>query len=90
VLFPLALPGLAATTIFVGLLAWNEFLIPVILAGEDSKTLPVYISGYISARTLDWGPMAAASSLAIVPIAIFTAMIQRKLIGGLSSGAVKE
>jgi ABC-type glycerol-3-phosphate transport system permease component len=90
VIFPLALPGLAATTIFVGLLAWNEFLIPAILAGEDSKTLPVYISGFISARTLDWGPLAAASSLAIVPIAIFTALIQRKLVSGLSSGAVKE
>ena len=90
VIFPLALPGLAATTIFVGLLAWNEFLIPAILAGEDSKTLPVYISGFISARTLDWGPLAAASSLAIIPIAVFTALIQRKLVSGLSSGAVKE
>lgn len=90
VIFPLALPGLAATTIFVGLLAWNEFLIPAILAGEDSKTLPVYISGFISARTLDWGPLAAASSLAIIPIALFTALIQRKLVSGLSSGAVKE
>lgn len=90
VILPLALPGLAATTIFVGLLAWNEFLIPAILAGEDSKTLPVYISGFISARTLDWGPLAAASSLAIIPIAVFTALIQRKLVSGLSSGAVKE
>lgn len=90
IIFPLALPGLAATTIFVGLLAWNEFLIPAILAGEDSKTLPVFIAGFISARTLDWGPLAAASSLAIIPIAIFTALIQRKLVSGLSSGAVKE
>lgn len=90
VILPLAAPGLAATAIFVALLSWNEFLIPVLLAGEDSKTLPVYISGFISARTLDWGPMAAASALAIIPIAIFTALIQRRLVGGLSSGAVKE
>jgi multiple sugar transport system permease protein len=90
VVLPLALPGLAATMIFVGLLSWNEFLIPVLLAGEHAKTLPVYISGFISARTLDWGPMAAASALAIVPIAVFTALIQRRLVGGLSSGAVKE
>jgi ABC-type glycerol-3-phosphate transport system permease component len=90
VILPLAAPGIVATSIFVALLAWNEFLIPVLLAGEDSKTLPVYISGFISARTLDWGPMAAASTLAIVPIAIFTALIQRRLVGGLSSGAVKE
>jgi ABC-type glycerol-3-phosphate transport system permease component len=62
VILPLAAPGIVATSIFVALLAWNEFLIPVLLAGEDSKTLPVYISGFISARTLDWGPMAAASA----------------------------
>lgn len=90
IIAPLAMPGVVATSIFVALLAWNEFLIPVLLAGEDSKTLPVYISGFISARTLDWGPMAAASALAIIPIAVFTALIQRRLVGGLSSGAVKE
>ncbi len=90
VVLPLAAPGIVATSIFVALLAWNEFLIPVLLAGESSKTLPVYISGFVSARTLDWGPMAAASSLAILPIAVFTALIQRRLVTGLSSGAVKE
>ena len=89
IIFPLAVPGMAATMIFVALLAWNEFLIPVLLAGETAKTLPVYISGFISARNLDWGPMAAASSLAIVPIAFFTVLIQRRLVSGLSSGAVK-
>ncbi len=90
IILPLAAPGIAATSIFVALLAWNEFLVPVLLAGQHSKTLPVYISGFISNRTLDWGPMAAASALAIVPIAVFTALIQRRLVGGLSSGAVKE
>ena len=90
VVFPLASPGIVATSIFVALLSWNEFLIPVLLAGEASKTLPIYISGFISARTLDWGPMAAASALAIIPIAVFTALIQRRLVTGLSSGAVKE
>ncbi len=90
VVLPLAVPGMAATMIFVALLAWNEFLIPVLLAGENAKTLPVYISGFISARNLDWGPMAAASSLAILPIAILTVLIQRRLVSGLSSGAIKE
>jgi ABC-type glycerol-3-phosphate transport system permease component len=90
VILPLAAPGIVATSVFVALLAWNEFLIPVLLASEESKTLPVYISGFISARTLDWGPMAAASAVSIVPIAIFTALIQRRLVSGLSAGAVKE
>lgn len=89
VVLPLILPGIAATTIFVALLAWNEFLIPVMLAGNSAKTLPVFISGFISARNLDWGPMAAASSLAILPIAVLTVLAQRWLISGLSSGAIK-
>jgi ABC-type glycerol-3-phosphate transport system permease component len=90
VLFPLAMPGLAATSIFVALLAWNEFLIPALLAGGENKTLPVYISTFISNRTLDWGPMAAAATIAIVPIAIITVLVQRQLVAGLSSGAVKD
>lgn len=89
VVLPLAAPGVVATAIFVALLSWNEFLVPVLLAGEGSKTLPVYIGGFIANKKLDWGPMAAASALAIVPIAVFTAIIQRRLVGGLSSGAVK-
>ncbi len=90
VVLPLATPGLAATAIFVALLEWNEFLVPVVLGSEKTKTLPVLISGFISARTLDWGPMAAASSLAIIPIVIVTVLVQRRLISGLSAGALKD
>lgn len=89
VVFPLALPGVIATGLFVGLLAWNEFLLPVVLGSEATKTLPVFISGFVSARTLDWGPLAAASSLAIVPIALLTIFMQGRLVRGLSQGAVK-
>lgn len=89
IVLPLMLPGIAATTIIIGLLNWNEFLIPVMLAGNDAKTLPVFIAGFISARNLDWGPMAAASSLAIIPIAVLTVLAQKKLVSGLASGAIK-
>ena len=74
----------------MALLEWNEFLVPVVLGSEKTKTLPVLISGFISARTLDWGPMAAASSLAIIPIVIITVIVQRRLISGLSAGALKD
>ena len=90
VVLPLALPGIAATSIFVSLLAWNEFLIPNLLAAADNKTLPAYISAFVSNRNLDWGPMAAASSLAMIPIAVLTIVVQRHLVAGLSAGAVKE
>ena len=90
VVAPLVAPGFAATGIFVALLAWNEFLIPVILSGTNAKTLPVAISAFVGSRTGDWGPLAAASSIAIVPIAILMVLIQRQLVGGLAAGAVKD
>ena len=90
IILPLAAPGLVATGIFVSLLSWNEFLIPVIMAGEDAKTFPVLVASFISNRTLDWGPMAAAATVALLPIVLLTVVIQRWLVAGLSSGAVKE
>ena len=90
VLLPLVAPGLVATGVFVALLSWNEFLIPIIMAGEDSKTLPILVASFISNRTLDWGPMAAAATVALIPIIVFTVAIQKYLVVGLSGGAVKE
>ncbi|MFZ9672352.1 MAG: carbohydrate ABC transporter permease [Candidatus Nanopelagicaceae bacterium] len=90
VLLPLVAPGLVATGVFVALLSWNEFLIPIIMAGEGSKTLPILVASFISNRTLDWGPMAAAATFALVPIILFTVAIQKYLVVGLSGGAVKE
>ena len=90
VILPLAAPGLVATGIFISLLAWNEFLIPVILTGENAKTLPVFVAGFISNKNLDWGPMAAAATVAMLPIVALTIFIQKWLVTGLSSGAVKD
>lgn len=90
IILPLVAPGLAATTIFVALLCWNEFLLPLVLADQAGKTLPVYVAGFVTSRTIDYGAMAAAASLAIVPIAILTLVVQRQLVQGLSLGAVKD
>jgi multiple sugar transport system permease protein len=90
IILPLVAPGMAATTIFVGLLCWNEFLMPLILADQAGKTLPVYVAGFVTSRTIDYGAMAAAASLAIIPIALLTLVVQRQLVRGLSLGAVKD
>jgi multiple sugar transport system permease protein len=90
IVLPIALPGIAATMIFVSLLSWNEFLIPLVLGEQSAKTLPVYVGGFVTSRTIDWGPLAAASAVAIVPIAALTIFVQRWLVRGLSLGAVKE
>jgi len=57
---------------------------------QAPSSLPGYIRGFISARTLDWGPMASASSLAIIPIGALTVLGLRRLTSGLSAGALKD
>ncbi len=90
VIAPLSAPGLAATTIFIGMISWNEFLVPLVLGAKAAQTLPVFISGLIQQRVIDWGAMAAGATIAILPITIFTILIQRHLVKGLGLGAVKS
>ncbi|WP_026621387.1 multiple sugar transport system permease protein (plasmid) [Ensifer sp. WSM1721] len=87
---PLARPGIAATAIFSLILAWNEFLLALILTQTDrSMTLPVGISGRVTQYTTHWGEISAAGFLASVPIIIFALIVQRHLVRGISFGAVK-
>ena len=90
VVLPLSLPGLAATFIFGFLYSWNEFMYAVILTGEGAKTLPVMITGFITARGIEWGNIASAGSLILLPVIIFVFLGSRGLIRGLTMGAVKE
>ena len=90
VALPLARPGLAATAIFSLILAWNEFLLALILTHtERSQTLPIGISGRVTQYTTYWGEISAAGFLASIPIVIFAFIVQRHLVRGLSFGAVK-
>jgi ABC-type glycerol-3-phosphate transport system permease component len=90
VLLPLLKSGLGATTIFVAMLCWNEFLMPLILADQSAKTVPVYVAGFVTSQTINYGGMAAAACLCIVPIALITIVVQKQLVSGLSLGAVKD
>jgi multiple sugar transport system permease protein len=90
VALPLARPGLAATAIFSLILAWNEFLLALILTQtERAQTLPIGISGRVTQYTTYWGEISAAGFLASIPIVIFAFVVQRHLVRGLSFGAVK-
>jgi multiple sugar transport system permease protein len=90
VALPLARPGLAATAIFSLILAWNEFLLALILTQtETAMTLPIGISGRVTQYTTYWGEISAAGFLASIPIMIFAFIVQRHLVRGLSFGAVK-
>lgn len=90
IVLPLTAPGLAATAIFAIILAWNEFLFAFILTTTSAtQTLPVGIAGLVSQYELLWGEMAAAGTVAIIPILIFAMLVQRYLVQGMTMGAVK-
>jgi multiple sugar transport system permease protein len=90
IMVPLAAPGLVASAILCMLLAWNEFGFALILTYTlDSQTLPIAIAGLSSDRGTYFGAMAAAGTLAVVPVFVFAVFIQRYLVQGLTAGAVK-
>ncbi|MET7760640.1 carbohydrate ABC transporter permease [Streptomyces sp. NPDC005336] len=90
VIFPLLAPGLMATSLFGFITAWNEFPLVLILNKEPgAQTLPLWLSSFQTNFGDDWGATMAAASLFAVPILLLFLFLQRKAVGGLTSGAVK-
>ncbi|NBN79568.1 ABC transporter permease subunit [Microvirga tunisiensis] len=90
IIVPLTLPGLGATLGFVFTAAWSELLFALMLINSnDAMTFPVGLLTFVSKFSVDWGQMMAAGVLALVPSCLFFLFIQRYLVQGLTSGAVK-
>lgn len=89
VLLPLMAPGLAAASIFTFRIAWNEFILALVITDRGTRTLPVAASLYITDMGVDWGRVMAISSLIAIPPLIFTFVAARQIITGLTAGAVK-
>lgn len=90
VVLPIASPGLAATAVFCLIVGWNEFLFALMLSLTDSATtLPVGIAASVNQYEIKWGVMSAAGVVAMVPVLLFAAAVQKYLVRGLSLGAVK-
>ena len=88
--FPLAGPGIASSAIFAFLTSWNEFaLASQLTRSVNSKTLPVGLLDYTAEFTIDWRGMCALAVVMIVPALALTFLVQKHLVGGLTSGAVK-
>lgn len=86
---PLVKPGLAAVAVFTSIFSWNEFLFAVILTQQTAKTIPVGIQGFSNSMGISWGPFMSVAFIAILPIMIFTFIMQGYLVRGLTFGAVK-
>ena len=89
VLLPLIAPGLAAASIFTFRIAWNEFILALVLTDRHTRTLPVAASLFITDMGVDWGRVMAMGSLIAIPPLIFTFVAARQIITGLTAGAVK-
>ena len=90
VTLPLLGPGLVTTSVFSFITAWNEFLFALVFMRDQSKqTLPVWLSSFRTAFSVDWGGVMAASVIYAVPALVFFLLVQRKLVSGMTAGAVK-
>lgn len=89
VALPLARTGLLTVLGFVFIFAWNELPFSLVLSGQGSQTLPVFLSTFSSITLINYGAMAAACIIHITPILLVTGLLQRHLVEGLSFGAVK-
>jgi ABC-type glycerol-3-phosphate transport system permease component len=88
---PIATPGIIAAAIFCFLVSWNEFVFALILTSTtNSQTIPVIISGFLAQlRFYDFGPMFAASVLAVIPPVFIVLVFQRYLVRGMLAGSIK-
>jgi multiple sugar transport system permease protein len=90
VVAPLVAPALVAVGIIAGVLNYNEFLLATFLTqSPDARTLPVVLSLFYGERTPHVGKIAAASVIGVIPVFAAAVFLQRWLVGGLTSGAVR-
>ena len=89
VILPICKPGLATAFIFTLFLAWNDFLVSLLLTSTNAKTFTVGLAGFLSAYNLDLGPMCAGAFLFSFPVMIISLAAQRYIVQGMTAGAVK-
>ena len=86
---PLLTPGIMTVSIFTLIGAWNEFLVPVIMSESKAKPVTVFITRFITEKSIDYGLLAAACSFLFIPVLLFTIFAKRFIVGGLLAGSVK-
>ncbi|MFD1781543.1 carbohydrate ABC transporter permease [Fredinandcohnia salidurans] len=89
VLLPLVSPGIITASMMSFILSWNNFMFALVLAGDDTKTLPIAVFNFISYSEINWGALMAAAVIITLPILIISLLLQRYIVSGITSGAVK-
>ena len=90
VVLPQAATGIVATAIFCLIFAWNEYAFAVLLTSGQAQTTPPFIPFIIGEGGQDWPAVAAATALFLVPILVFTVLLRKNLLRGITFGAVRK
>ncbi|MBP0580490.1 carbohydrate ABC transporter permease [Labrys sp. LIt4] len=89
VILPLAMPGIISTGIYIFITAWNEYLYALTLGGKNVRTVTVAIQTLIGEYQIEWGLLAAGGVVGALPATLLFLIVQKRLVGGLTQGAVK-
>jgi multiple sugar transport system permease protein len=86
---PLAAPGIAVSAIFSFIFSWNELLYALVLTRKYAQTAPVVATSFMSGYDLPWGQIMATGTMIVLPVIIFSIIVSRQLVQGLTMGAIK-
>jgi len=89
IILPILMPCLIATGAYVFMTAWNEYTFAVMFTNEANRTIPVALKNLIGQLGVEWGMLTAGGIITIIPVCIMFFFAQRRLIEGLTAGAVK-
>jgi ABC-type glycerol-3-phosphate transport system permease component len=89
IVLPLLVPGIVAAALLCAILSWNEFLFALTLTRSKVQTAPVGLNEFTSMYGTQWGQLTAAATVTVAPILVMTLVLRRRLVEGLSFGAVK-
>jgi len=90
VVLPQAATGIASTAIFCLIFAWNEYAFAVLLTSGTAQTAPPFIPTIIGVAGQDWPAVAAGATLFLLPVMVFTILLRRHLLRGITFGAVRK
>jgi len=86
---PLARPGIVVAGILSFIFSWNNFIFGVVLAGRQTRPLPVAVYNVLTFEQIAWGPLAAAALVVTLPVLVLSVFAQRGILAGFAAGGVK-
>lgn len=89
IIFPIAMPGISATGIYIFITAWNEFVFASVLTSRNVRTIPIALQTMVGEFQIAWGLLTAGGVVSAIPVIVLFFFVQKQLIAGMTAGAVK-